>query len=379
MKASYKKFFIDVSVFTGTMIILIVMLEIGIRIFFPQPTNYFYFKKVWEPGERFQRWGLEIKINSYGQRDYEYPIDKASNVYRIVILGDSVAFGTGVAIEDTYPKRLETLLNKENQGQQRFEILTFTNGGTEPTGYLEMLRDSASKFNPDLVMVGFTLNDFERPRIKKTSRQVFYDFLTFVHEYMRVRSHVYFLVFERSRSLLYKYKILDKSVRNAFHLAILEARGQDFQDAWQYTQGILKEIRNESTKLGAKFVIVVYPYEMQLSQKLLNIYRNGYGFKLSDRVLDAKPQALLHEFAQTNDISLIDIFEPFKKTVEEGEELYFRELGSSLDWIHPNARGHEVGALAIYHALRCNNSLPLHIVKHLSSEDCAEIEEKNKQ
>lgn len=356
-KIAWRPLLINIGISAAVLGVVLVVLELGIRLFFPQPTDYFYFKADWTPGERFQLWGVDIAINSHGQRDYDYPLHKPDNTYRIAIIGDSVPFGTGVAIQDTYPKRLEALLNEHSQGPQRFEVLTFTNGGNEPTGYLEMLRESASQFEPDLVMVSFTLNDFERPVIQKTAIQRYYDMLRVAHEYMRVHSHLYFLTFERSRVLLYRYKILDKSVRNAFQLAVLETNGEVFEQAWRYTQGTLRTLRDESQALGAGFAIIVYPYEMQLSPDLLNLYREEYGFKLSDEVLSAKPQRLLHAFGREQDIPILDVFPQFQDAARH-EALYFREFGNSLDWVHPNARGHEVGAAAVYDALKNQAILP---------------------
>ena len=57
-------------------------------------------------GTGFER-GVYVKINSQGLRDYDYPMEKAPAIFRIIILGDSVTFGTGVTMEETYAKRLE--------------------------------------------------------------------------------------------------------------------------------------------------------------------------------------------------------------------------------------------------------------------------------
>src|SRR3989344_7830887 len=52
-----------------------------------------------------------VKINSEGLRDYEYRIKKPDNTFRIVVLGDSMVFGYGLDLEDTFPKFLERKLN----------------------------------------------------------------------------------------------------------------------------------------------------------------------------------------------------------------------------------------------------------------------------
>lgn len=53
----------------------------------------------------------ELKINSYGLRDYERAISAGDETYRIAVFGDSVTFGIGVKLEETFSKILEKKLN----------------------------------------------------------------------------------------------------------------------------------------------------------------------------------------------------------------------------------------------------------------------------
>lgn len=370
-----KRLLINLGLVAISLSLTILGLEILLRIFYPQPVDYFYFKNQWEPGETFERWGIEIRINSYGERDKEYAKDKEPGVYRIVFVGDSIEYGAGVAIEDTYHKQLERLLNQESLGSQRFEVLSFSNGGTEPSGYLEILQNSVNGFDPDLVIIGFTLNDFESPITtdqggvrEKTAKERLYDLFAEVHTRMRVASHLYFFVFERARGFLYKQQILDKWVRNRETLVILQAEGAEFEARQKLTEKNLRKIRDEAQEQGADLAIVVFPYEMQLSKELLNVYRTEYGLETSDDILKAKPQAVLRGFSEAENIPLVDLFVPFQEKASEG--LYFREFGNNLDWVHPNARGHEIAASAIYNSLRCDNILPEDILGNLSQDGC---------
>jgi lysophospholipase L1-like esterase len=344
-----KRAVLNLIVLIASLLGVFIIIESSFRIFYPQPTSYFYFKKKPQPGDRFERWGVPVKINSNGQRDYDYPLAKKENVFRIALIGDSIAYGTGVAIEDTYGKKLESMLNHFSNGEKQYEVMIFSNGGSEPSGYLEMLRSDAYRYSPDLVMIGFTLNDFERPKVEKTSRQRYYQLFAEVHQKLRVVSHLYFFVFERLRNTLYKSRILDRSVRHGYWMDILETRGDEFGKAWEYTQNNLDELISESRKIGAQFAIVVFPYEMQLSKELLEMYRSTYGFQISKDVLDARPQQLLHDYARSRGIHLIDLLGSFRK--HNREKLYFRELGGSLDYVHPNARGHDLAETVVFNEL----------------------------
>ena len=49
--------------------------------------------------------GKEIAINADGFRDHAYPRQKPAGVFRIVVLGDSIVWGHGLALEDTFAKQ----------------------------------------------------------------------------------------------------------------------------------------------------------------------------------------------------------------------------------------------------------------------------------
>ena len=106
--------------------------------------------------------GVELSINAHGLRDREYSLAKPSDVYRIVMLGDSTTLGWGVPLEQTIPKILEAELNAlPLPGYGRVEVLNagVGNYGTvqEVTHYLT--HDRA--FEPDLVILQYFINDVE--------------------------------------------------------------------------------------------------------------------------------------------------------------------------------------------------------------------------
>ena len=63
------------------------------------------------PGASAHLMGVDVHINSQGLRGKEYAIAKPPGTYRILVLGDSMTFGWGVPVEETYPSRLEVALN----------------------------------------------------------------------------------------------------------------------------------------------------------------------------------------------------------------------------------------------------------------------------
>lgn len=82
----------------------------------------------------------EIKLNSEGYRDREIAEKQASAV-RIVCLGDSWTFGMNVGQEQTYPQRLQALLEREFP-EAAVEVLNLGVLGYSSYQGLELLRSN---------------------------------------------------------------------------------------------------------------------------------------------------------------------------------------------------------------------------------------------
>lgn len=67
---------------------------------------------------------IDELTNSEGFKDYEHEIIKSNNTFRIIALGDSFTYGSWVSTNDSWPKQLETKLNKLNNSI-RYEVLNF--------------------------------------------------------------------------------------------------------------------------------------------------------------------------------------------------------------------------------------------------------------
>ncbi len=100
-----------------------------------------------------------IRINSQGFRDYEFSEEKPENVYRIVVLGDSLTFGWLQGQKEIYPKLLEARLNESPPAGRRYEVYNMGVGGYHAGQELELLRSEALRYKPDLIVVGYCTND----------------------------------------------------------------------------------------------------------------------------------------------------------------------------------------------------------------------------
>ena len=105
-----------------------------------------------------------FETNSHGLRDREYGLAKPPHTFRIAVVGDSFTMPSGVAIEDAFHTRLENRLNRESHGET-FEVLNFGVSGHSLRHYVGMIEHRCSRYDPDLILVGFCArNDHQPPR-----------------------------------------------------------------------------------------------------------------------------------------------------------------------------------------------------------------------
>lgn len=100
-----------------------------------------------------------IRVSQQGIRDRQYPLKKEKGVYRIIVVGDSVSFGWGVESEQTFPKYLESMLNKD--GRQKYEVINFSVPGYNTVQEVATLRNKCLAYNPDLIIFSVCGNDYQ--------------------------------------------------------------------------------------------------------------------------------------------------------------------------------------------------------------------------
>jgi len=88
---------------------------------------------------------IESAINSSGFRDREFPREKPAGVFRILVLGDSHAFGFGVPLDKHFTKLLEGYFTN-------VEVMNLGVSGYGVDQELLFLRDTGFAYHPDLVV-----------------------------------------------------------------------------------------------------------------------------------------------------------------------------------------------------------------------------------
>jgi lysophospholipase L1-like esterase len=263
--------------------------------------------------------------NSMGYRDQEFTLKKPKNTFRILLLGDSFTWGEGVPLKDIYPEVLEGQLNAEKtKGGLQFECINTGKKGLNTVQELAFLREKGFSFEPDLVLLGFVLNDV-MPRPPGLPPLIP---IPPLDQALSRHSHFYVFLKERTYRFLRVLKI---------HLPYAEEIQQHFQEedaAFHRCVENLARMRDECARRKIPFLVVVFPFVDQL---------DDYTFTFA--------HTRMKNVAQDLDLLFLDLL-PTVKGMKASD------LTVSVANKHPNARGHALFASAIERFLREKELLP---------------------
>lgn len=114
-----------------------------------------------KPGAVGTLFGHEARIGAHGFRTPPVATPKPADVYRILVVGDSVAFGWGVSADDAFPRVMERELNAGPipGGKARVEVIDAAVPGWGVPHEFDFLRTTGVAWQPDLVIVTLINND----------------------------------------------------------------------------------------------------------------------------------------------------------------------------------------------------------------------------
>ncbi len=162
-----KSFWVKAGFLIFSVVLALVVAEVGLRIFTPEPVNLaklkssslFLFEN--KPNAVFGRnsgeYNVDITINSSGFRDTEFSEDKPSGVFRMAVIGDSQTEASQVKLEDTWEKVMVRRLGEVTG--KKIETYSFGVSGYGTDQEWLTLREKVWMFKPNLVVLAFSPND----------------------------------------------------------------------------------------------------------------------------------------------------------------------------------------------------------------------------
>jgi len=277
------------------------------------------------------------RINKDGLRDRDYAVAKPEGTFRIAAIGDSVTFGLGLELENTWPKQLEQELQKTDP---RVEVINFGVMGYNTPQEAERIQDKVLKYSPDLILIGYSLNDigiFSRERRVLGTYKGYDSFLTTGNGFVdRLLPHSKTYMLIKNRLFLKKTagappqyskdgrKLIKKGYNRYFFDAYQEAEN------WQILNAAFAKIRAlTQPKIPVLFIIHTElkdmdPYLFTDIHEIVKKLCRDHGFPVLDPLADMLA------------------YKP-------------RDLRISKANIHPNALGNKVFVKAITRYLQANS------------------------
>lgn len=208
-------------------------------------------------------WDLQFgRLNALGFRDRERESYKREGVFRIVAIGDSLTYGVGVEDpDDRYTALLEQRLNQS--GTHRVEVLNFAKRGWNVAEYTRAVETLTPAFAPDLILIGFFMNDVELDRSRRPTP--LYLLPKPVHSVLLRASYLYALLYSRLDSLANRERYL------AYRVTFTEVTSPDWQDFEPRWRRLLQMSRQQAEEV----VVVILPLLAQLDDEhpFLSLYQ----------------------------------------------------------------------------------------------------------
>ena len=113
----------------------------------------------WSTLHETHEFSARVRTNNFGfRRDEDVTREKNEGTRRILVLGDSMTFGFGVANDEMFTALVE---RRVRAGGEEVEVINAGVPGYSSDHYLVYLRQEAFGFHPDLILVMTNGNDIE--------------------------------------------------------------------------------------------------------------------------------------------------------------------------------------------------------------------------
>jgi lysophospholipase L1-like esterase len=135
----------------------------------PTPNTIHRYSESWFPKN------TSATINADGlNSERDYSVVKSNRTYRIIALGDSFTYGVGVNTKETWPARLEDVLNTNLHCSQfdQYEVLNLGVPGYDLQYEKTRFKQKGLKYNPDMVLWMVLENDFTEVYERMAERRI---------------------------------------------------------------------------------------------------------------------------------------------------------------------------------------------------------------
>jgi lysophospholipase L1-like esterase len=260
------------------------------------------------PNRQARLMGVDFRTNSKGLRDREFSYERVPGKLRVLMLGDSLTVGWGVAVDDTFAKRVERLYAAAGV---EAEVINAGVGNYNTIQEMQYFLATGHKFRPDVVVLNFFINDAEA--------------LTPTTPPSALRRSCYACVFVAGRSDALMRQFFGKVDWSTYYLGLY---GDGTSQGWLDAKDAMRRLAESTRANGITLLVAVLPELHEV---------DNYRFQ---RVTD-----LVRQAAEQYGAAFVDVLPTLK------------DQPSSTLWVtppdpHPNALAHRLIAQGLFDALR---------------------------
>jgi hypothetical protein len=326
-----------------------------------------------------------IRTNSLGLRDKTISKSKKPGTKRILIIGDSIAYGTGVDAEWRFSDFLSRALGDD------VEIVNAAVCGWGTDQELLFYENKGRELDPDLVILSFTMaNDVlnnsldhlflgtaPKPRFVLRDGSLTLEEEKLEAPNVRIDHRIKntlrksrLLVFAKRRidSLLYEKHVkqacekdhggFDKEglEKDYSHWSVYERTyGPPFEKAWEVTGALLGRLSEQCAEDGAEFIVFAFPLKLEIDRTWREELLDHFG--IDSTLLDFRqPYDRLAAVCADRGIEYVYPEVAFRGA-SRSRPLYFDRDS------HPNAFGHAAAAAVLLGVLHDRFSMGFHIAE----------------
>jgi hypothetical protein len=246
-----------------------------------------------------------VTSEGFSFRAFLPPVEKKPGIKRIVFIGDSLVFGTGIAEYETLPFYLSAYL-RYYKPELTVEMVNLGVPGADTQTYVQ-LREVGARYQPDLVVLGFTMaNDgavslahqakSDIPDAQKTNKKSIWETLASLRELRNV-----ILTHSRTFSALYwPIRSIEAKARRDIYMKDM----YDNKQKWEAVKENLLMFSTHFKEDGIPTILVIYPYKFSNKNTNLNNVNNYPYFRYHKMVT---------EYAKLAGFTVVDFLDYFKQ------------------------------------------------------------------
>lgn len=285
--------------------------------------------------------GDEFVINSKGFLGPEFDVYPTEGVYRVITLGDSCTFSSGIWAK-AYPGIMERFLNT-NSSDRKYQVI---NGGIEgynSTFALDRIQQEIIKYYPQLVTIYIGWNDLMKTNPDNLDVTGQYTFITRIIERSYLIKAYSKLMFQYLRPILFQPKLMEDDVETRAFAAFVPLT---------YEKNLVSMVEVLRQK-KVKVILCTLPTVIQPVMTREDIGNQHIFFPYFAGTYSVKKFLSLHKaynevirkVGKNLNIRVVDLDKIFNTYGDQKHELFW-------DTMHPSGEGQTLVAQSLYPVVR---------------------------